>query len=106
MVSDEKAVSLMLNNGEIFSHRFTPHIWQKIQLLVIEEPLTLAWIAKTQNFFLRSLLKPINWIIQIVSNFFNMVFDFLLLETRPTRLIHESFLPSKWNLYPKLEFLA
>ena len=50
MVSDEKAVSLMLNNGEIFSHRFTPHIWQKIQLLVIEEPLTLAWIAKTQKF--------------------------------------------------------
>jgi hypothetical protein len=42
----------MLNNGEIFSHRFTPHtysIWQKIQLLAIEEPLTIAWIAKIQK---------------------------------------------------------
>ena len=26
--------------------------------------------------------------------------------TRPTWLIHTSFLPSKWNLYPKIQFLA
>ena len=28
------------------------------------------------------------------------------LLTRPTWLIHTSFLPSKWNLYPKIPFLA
>ena len=28
------------------------------------------------------------------------------LLTLPTWLIHTSFLPSKWNLYPKIQFLA
>ena len=31
------------------------------------------------------------------------LFGFL---TRLTRLIHTTFLPSKWNLYPKIQFLS
>ena len=36
--------------------------------------------------------------------FSQKIYSYLFL-TRPTRLIHASFLPSKWNLYPKIQFL-
>ena len=70
---------------------------------VIKRPKVIMKLLRESPWSENSIFVPKSWIIFAILNHWKSNSNSL---TRLTWLIHTSFLPSKWNLYPKIQFLA